>query len=405
MFPQTFDDAPTKSDWNRFYTYSPRVRNLFYDGRTVRGQQPLSTSLISHEVFGHLNVVAHPHGRLLPNLRSLSWEGADISSTLQILHFLSPKLNKLHLTFTNRELDEGPLGRLFSALDNHTGDDFVEIRITAEGWDEYLTIDCVDNWIKRQRRLQELWLDGVMLEDSVITLSDLSNLRHIHATFPYPSDADMLQLIETLVSGSPRAKVVHLEFVLHTSQKQAPGLSFRTVPFRVLEPLLRLQRMEALTICAPFPMLLVEEDIKTMGAAWGQMVYLYLCSRPSQAAGDLGTPLSILPAFARWMPGLTVLHHFFLEQDVKLRTQFISLRSHVREKELELAVGSSPVRPLATDRLEEIAEFLLQTFPGHKITLSWDTTTPSLLRDVIWSVVKAKVDEGCDVGLVNELDA
>lgn len=81
-----------KVEWKRFDLYGPRVQSLKWDC-SADGE----FGTLSSDILAHLLILRGPNEHLLPNLQSIEWTTVDVATTLQLLPFATPSLQRLRL--------------------------------------------------------------------------------------------------------------------------------------------------------------------------------------------------------------------------------------------------------------------------------------------------------------------
>lgn len=358
-FPyQKLNEVLAGADWNRFHSYAKRVRSLEFTENEAYRSDLRSPSLDS-PVLGVL-CLHHPFGTVfLPHLQKLSW--TTEGSALSILPFLSSELKELYLEMYTQTISTA--NEVFKAINNRTPS---LATLTLQARIQGISVDTsLAGWLQTALNIEEISLPPYYLTPVLIqTLGSLPKLKSIkqslyfiHSTpsseglqalppgsfpkltqisfnatplaaerfllnsqeivsrldtitfFAYGSldTEDILKFAQLVAQSCPM--ITELSLNLFTTPDSGEQ-SVSPLPMALLESLYPCTGLKRLDIGHPFPFTFQEEDVERMGQAWPQMLTLSLCPDPDFSfplTSHRGSPLSILSAFARAVPGLESL--------------------------------------------------------------------------------------------------
>lgn len=348
------------------------MRTLVYEGymflpsRDHAGQYlPV---IFSHEIFHHLAFADLPeshHGRLLPNLRTLSWHSITIDTLPQVLTFVKPGLCDANLGFsalqsTPNPVDLSPFERVAGRMRRVPGLAPRKLRVhiscqPAQLWQSRE----VSDWLEQLNDVEDLYLEGIGLPSLYTTLGRLHLLRKLSLTLFWTSMEDASRILSTVGESSPLMERLMVTLEVKSSEEDA--WLEPVTPFSTILPLTQIPKLRVLQLEFPSPIHLEPDDIAVMGTAWPRMRELVLSYRPYSAVGhSQSTKFSSLTAFAKaFGPNLRTLKHCFLVDD----TMPDAGDKHFSR--ITLDVGTSP---LEVERAPDVVPFLKTLFP-HGVDL------------------------------------
>lgn len=358
-----FERAITTADWGRFKAYARRVRSLTYLGHNqfCGRVAPLSPDLI----LQFLLFCPEPRSSVLPNLNSLEWWIEDGGPALSLIPFTASTLTRLDITLEWKDSESPPeeYADLLKALVSRSMQ-LEEFSLWANECQGEMDMDLSDT-LRQQHQLKAIWLAPYLLTARVVeALASLQYLKDVSRyylwshyqhpvdsgtcfgwskeNFPALEDPAFVSSLPSAIAtidSSPRPQLrglrLHLEpsnttaefsvlavaiatncfnlKTLHISLFASP-VGAEVIDMHSLAPLLGCERLEDLAFGQRVPVVLTEDDIVRMGAAWKQMRQLCLCADPMEHRDGSGWDLSVLEVFAR---------HFH-----RLKTLQIYVRAH-----------------------------------------------------------------------------
>lgn len=250
------------------------------------------------------------------------------------------------------------------------------------GWDDWdVRSDALEEWIREQQKLKVLCMSGILIDRPLVVLESLRHLEDVTLTVLDRSDADMSILARLMADVAPGLKSIDLHF--YQPNSEVNGLETTIVPwgFVAIQPFLRLNPI-TLRIKSPYPIVLRDEDIKSMGAAWKQIRELSLS--PEAWAGEqptVATSFSSLYSFARHLPTLLSLAHCFFGV-VKRNDIIPSQVGPDLNESISLNVGTSP---LGAGQVDEVRNIILEAFAGYdSVSVNWDEDSRYPERERAW---------------------
>lgn len=393
LFLQTFQRIPRNSDWGRFRYYAPRIQNLTRKGDPPPPWPPLDfededeptpTPPISPEVFSHLLSVTLPpgfNGLLLPNLKELTWEFEDSESLAQVLHFNYPSLKAIRLNNPDFDLTAPLFSRVLDTFSQNGTRNLEELYINGRIGSGPRN-PTLEQWIRDQKGLKSLSVGGIVIDQPLRTLKDLHCLTVVDVVVPFRSDAEASVVTQLLAKVAPGLTTVEINFFLSRAAGSAiRDPSLRKWTFIPLKPLLKLKHLVRLALIPPVPIVLGDEDIKSMASSWPKL--RDLCLAPEPWAGDLstGTSLATIPKFVMMIPTLNTLEHRFVGFHGNATIPPRPSASTGPRREFYLNVGTSPLASAQTNRLHTM---LTLVFWGMRVAFNHTDDDSDSEQDDAW---------------------
>lgn len=383
---------------------------------------------------------------LLPSMVRLSWSIVKESSGLEVLPFLSPRVDDLCLEFLTdvEPMDEDSIDgeddtveeahtHGVTSINSGTGAD-VQPNANAENAAEGEASpssgsnaadgkNLVISLFKRLRMMPDVqpthlevgfgepprtplvseevmrWLSG---------LHHLSSLKLLHIDCKTPEDIrfdcpTVKEFFWMLQFDSPNqlrnvlgGLVMHchnLEDVTLKLSQSGQANPIGLLPFNAISPLLQLPNLVSVIIDGDVPCTVSQEDIRAMGEAWQHLDLLSLCRRPNPGYTTLGTPVDCIALFATAFKGRLSRIDILLDCN---SLWGVPVDRAVFLKPLELIVGAS-LLPDSDESRAAMVDILARVCPtpgGLDIRTTTDLRSfPGARQDVdAWAEVRRHIE-------------
>ncbi|KAG8888363.1 hypothetical protein FRB98_007758 [Tulasnella sp. 332] len=357
-----FSESIAGADWDRFDAYARRVRYVRWYGDQRHG----SSTPISDKVFGQIYIHRPDHhSPLMPNVTTIDWYATSDVTAMQLLPLLhSSPVKDLTLTLyewctekvveavirglTKRNLNlvrlgldvkypasviSKPLSELYQQQKSLRSIDLPPFYGTKEivaalgglesleemgSW-EIQNLDFRENWGANHwvfledtfRSLTRFEMDNSFQEAAeIIRFNTPTRLSHIRLQiYQQATNYQLKYFLSVLATCCPLLKKLELHLYTRPAlfPDEGPNSGQETLLFESLQPLLRCPEVEFFEIVHNRPMILFEQNVAAMAAAWPRLSTLSITPDPtdlptSDSNDTPTTPLSILHAFSQHFP-------------------------------------------------------------------------------------------------------
>ncbi|KAG8978744.1 hypothetical protein FRB93_010892 [Tulasnella sp. JGI-2019a] len=405
-----FPDLIQPVDWERLDSYACRVRSLVYDDTEDCSTWNGYTGRISERILSDVHLNRLSSGSILPNVIKVNWIAEEATTTLLLLFFLSSRTQHLRIElgsrcptkiinsllkllgsrvasviefkfFIHRQVDDVDeelakclmqmealervmLPRRFGAPKVVTAltclKQLKSLRILGKVPQRNGTVSQIGTqWDTKLEAFQTLEILDFQTtlsraESALTSLTPLCLQSIVIIAVDVVSNQELASLFSAMATSCPQLRKLWLN--LYSGTTKSTELSH----FGTLKPLFDCRLLQDLEIGHPRSIQLTEGNIISIANAWSELTRLFLMS--NSLVEEERTPLSLLKAFARYMPGLQQLG---LPCRLDLDGIQTSPTSQAFESLLQLHLGRSAVSPDDVDAVTAFLGFICP--PGSKI--------------------------------------